>query len=147
MSVQNLAENPPRKMMFYYSGTDQLEVGYALCFKHDASLTVTTEAAFGRNVTKPATANLNLFAGIVAVKPGNVGPCFVECFVPTYGTRVTALTDANMTLHSTILGPQDGSYALAAKSDSTFNTAAIAIALETVDTDTTNANKETRFIV
>lgn len=141
MSVQNLAENEPRKKMFYYSGTDQLEVGYVLCFKHDASASVTTEARLGRNVTKPATANLNLFAGVVARKPTTVGPCFVECYVPTPGTFCSALTDANMTVGSTALKPADGSWALVAHSDSGLNLPVCALAAETVDTDTTNANK------
>lgn len=146
-SVQHNAKPNPRVKKVYYTGTDQLAKGYALCYDQDASPTdAADEKRLGRAVEKPATANLNAFAGIVAAAPPGPGPCFVDIYPPEPGEFIEAFTDADMTAFTTVLGPQNGSYALAAKTDATFNLAAVAKAAQTVNTDTTNANAWVQFL-
>ena len=132
---------------FYYTGTDKLNAGYNLCFDQDASKTDTDrKLRLGSAVEKPATANLMFYAGVVADEDeGRQGPCFVHLIRPKKGAIVDAYTDSNMTLGVTPLAPQNGSYALATFSDATVNLAMCAMACETVDTDTANANKAVMF--
>ncbi|MEM9082595.1 MAG: hypothetical protein AAGB34_03285, partial [Planctomycetota bacterium] len=119
--------DPPKKKV-YYSGSDQLEVGYALCYA-DATpgpAAGAEQTGLGIQVTKPLTAILNLFAGTVATPNKNAGPGWIEIYEAKPGVFIDAFTSANATKHVTVLGPANDSYALAAKSDSTFNLAAVA---------------------
>jgi len=144
--VQYNARSQPNRKKVWYAGTDQLDVGYNLDYDVAATKDATpVKTALGNQVVKPATANLNAYAGVVAVKPPSAGPCYVEIFVPEKGECCEALCNANATAFTTVLGPQDGSYALAAKADSTFNLAAVAKAAETADTSVTAANKLIQF--
>lgn len=127
---------------YYYGGTDQLLEGYALCF--DLSATPgTNKDSLGMKVTKPATANLAAFAGIVAEK--KKGPNFVDVWFPQPGQPVRAYTHANMTAGTTGLGVANADYGLVAHSDSALNLPLVGVALETADTSTTAANKWVLF--
>lgn len=68
---------PPDKKRVYYSGTDQLEEGYPLAYKHTATLGGTTaDDTFGVTVVKPNADNLTLFAGVVLER--KKGPCWLN---------------------------------------------------------------------
>ena len=123
----------------WYSGTDVLYKGYALCYDVAASAG-TEKTSLGRQVVQPATANLMAFAGIV--QDGEVqGPAFVTIAVPRRGEFLDVYTKANATAFATALAPADGSYALAAHSDATLNLPMVAVAAETANTSVTAANK------
>lgn len=135
----------------WYSGTDQLEVGYALAY--DVAALVGSAAASqkqqrGVQVTKPATANLFAFAGIVSIKPDRVGPCWVDIITPagTKGEHVLARTKINATAYTTALGLVNDDYALGAFADATLNFGLVAIAAETADTSATAAVKLIRLL-
>ncbi len=87
----------------WYSGTDTLREGYVLAYKNDATLTdADPKLRLGSNVVKPATANLKLFAGIVAESSdGKTGPCFVDVIVPRKHDILVAYTKVNATALST----------------------------------------------
>jgi hypothetical protein len=142
-------KRPHQTRRVYYIGTDTIVAGYVLCYDQNATKNADPEEeGLGIAVEKPATANLNHFAGIVAPGQSVTGPGWVE--IVTEGL-VEAFTDADMTLGTSILGPVNDSYALAAKSLSDPNThaehlQAVAQAWETVDTDTNNANALVRLI-
>lgn len=121
----------------------------------------------GVDVTKPQTAILALFAGIVIAKEGRVGQIAVAGdgsgvaagnLIPGWITvanacpAIQALTKANMTKPSTapfLLGPVNASWNLEAITSSIASGAAnflalaqaVALALETSDTSTTAAVK------
>lgn len=126
----------------------------------------------GVDVTKPATAVLALFAGIVVkiddprvgqaavagdgsgITAGNLIPGWIT--VVSAAAAIQALTKANMTKPSTtpfLLGPVNASWNLEAITSSIASgaanflalTQAVALALETVDTSTTAAAKWVRL--
>lgn len=138
----------PRKIVKMYFGTDTLLEGYAMCYDQDATAD-DSEDGLGQAIEKPATANLNAFAGFVAAESdgvvGNALGVEVVLNARTLDETVIAFTDANMTAWTTLLAPQDDSYALAAHSDSGANIPLVAIAAETANTDSTNANKRVAF--
>lgn len=131
----------------YFSGTDTLQEGYALCYDQDASPTATNPfERLGFIVEKPATANLAAFAGLVSAgDAGKTGPCYLDIIVPTPGEVVTAYTKANATAWTTALAPANAVYSLAAHSDSGLNLPWVMLAAETADTSTTAANKKAAF--
>jgi hypothetical protein len=131
----------------WYIGTDTLQEGYALCYDQDATTdNADPKLRLGSAVEKPATANLNAFAGLVAPQSaGKTGPCWVDVIVPTRNQIVTAYTKANATAWSTALAPANASYALAAHADATLNLPLVAVACETHDSSTTEANKKVMF--
>jgi len=100
----------------YYTGTAKLETGYALCFDHDrGTVTDYNQKRLGV-VEKPATGNLDAFAGVVHPgSSGESGPGFIQIYregpadirvdVSTVGGTVNSLD---------ILAPQNGSYLLGA---------------------------------
>lgn len=155
MSEANLQVNNdsrPNPRHFWYAGTDQLEAGYAMCLDV-AAAKGSLKTSLGRQVTKPATANLMHFAGVVmsACK----GPCQVKLAIPDRNYVGDVFTKANMVKDATILGPVDALYSLAIKTDDHNGTPAartghnlpsVAVALETVDTSSTAANKLVRFL-
>ena len=132
----------------YYIGSDELKAGYALCFDQDASPTdPDPRLRLGVAVEKPKTANLNAFAGVVSPdSDGAQGPGFVSIIVPRKGTVVKASVKENAVAFTTVLGPVDASYSLAAKADATFNLDAVAVAGETADTSAAAAIKSVKFI-
>jgi len=134
-----------------------LKVGYAVCA--DIWNTVSkpavpsapstfTQSGLGIAVTKPETANLTMFCGVIdkilPLDGGDPRNCSTECdlVINTRGFPVDAWTNANMTKGSTYLGCTNGSWALSALT----SIAAISNirqivgrALETVDTSGTAA--------
>ena len=131
----------------YYSGTDTLQEGYALCYDVAASLTATDpKARLGNQCIKPATANLMAFAGLVGPSSaGKTGPCYIDVIPYNKNRFAYAYCKINATAFSTLLGPVDAQYALGAFSDSTVNLNFVGIAAETADTSTTAAKKAMLF--
>jgi len=99
---------------FKYTGTDQLDRGYALCFDADAGTASLTDVSRGCEVEKPASGNLHNFAGLVETKPHGVGPCNVKVILPRNGVQCAAHHEVNATLGTGILCVQAGSYKLGA---------------------------------
>lgn len=139
----------------WYAGTDVLQEGYALCFDVAASATdPIVKQRLGQQVVKPATANLNAFAGLVdANSAGKTGPCFVDILVPRTGDFVTAWTNLNQTAFTSKLGPVNASYALGAIAapaalanvqDVVAET--VAVSAQTVDTSGTAAAALVRYL-
>ena len=151
-NVQIENDSRPNPKFYWYAGTDQLEVGFAMCI--DVAATVGTKKTnLGRQVTKPATANLMHFAGVVmsACK----GPCQVKLAIPDRNYIGEVFTKANMVKDATILAPEDAAYSLALVLDDDnatpaartgHNLPSVAVALITVDTSSTAANKLVRFL-
>lgn len=148
------ADSKPNIITKWYAGTDAIKRGYNFCYDTAADADASDiKLRMGNKIVKPATAHLNAYAG-VAVNDCQ-GPCFVDLYEPERGQFVEALTDANMTKFTSLLGVQDGSYALAIKSDpATYADDAIddlirqavCQAAETANTDTTNANARVMFV-
>lgn len=144
-------ERPGRRKVYFDGGasSDQLEVGYLLCYKHNATVRdTTTDPAdtFGVTVTKPATANLPLPAGIVAVRPKK-GAGWVEVFdLAECGRFVKAMLKVNATgldtnPAATTLGAVNGQYEIGSFADSTVNLAMLGVAVETHNSSVTPAVK------
>jgi len=129
----------------YYTGTDTLKPGYALCYDRD---TITAENAagtalaaisssYGRHtwVEKPASGNLHNFAGIVG--PGQqmmAGPCWVEIIQPQPGLVIDVFSDISCTANTTWLTVQPASYYIGGAGEGQI----IGVALQTVDRSSTN---------
>ena len=151
-NIQIKNDSRPDPRHFWYAGSDQLEVGYAMCLDVAASVG-TKKTSLGRQITKPATANLMHFAGVVmsACK----GPCQVKLAIPDRNYIGEVFTKADMVKDTTILAPEDAAYSLALVLDDHNGTPAartghnlpsVAVALITVDTSSTAANKLVRFL-
>lgn len=137
MSVSGKYDPKAQRITVYYEGSDTLYEGYALCYNQDttdnwngvSSVGFTTVAS---NVTesgttaegsqnegkfirveKPATANLQWLAGVVAGhSTGITGPCAVEIYVPN-GACVPVWTNKSCTIGQS-LGINNASYVLQA---------------------------------
>lgn len=146
LSLQAYGNTDPQKLVKYYSGTDALATGYALCYDVAASGSALDKTALGNQVCKPATANLMAFAGVVAPESnGFTGPGWVTLIVPngSRGCVYDAYCHSNATAFSTALGPTDGQYYLADFSDSTLNLNWPGLlAAETANTSSTSAVKK-----
>jgi hypothetical protein len=112
-----------------YTGTDALEVGYLLCYDRDYGTAASSDMTRAWNVEKPATANLNWFAGICQTKL-TAGPGFVDIIVPIGGPLTEVWSDQNCTLGTTKLAVKNASYAAGAASETTVT---IGTAFQTVD--------------
>lgn len=147
MLVQNNVSDHLETRTVYYSGSDQLKEGYALCYDTAASLTATDpKTRLGNQVVKPATAHLLAFCGFLAPQSHNkTGPCMVDVFVPRKGALVKAWTHANMTKFTSSLKLADADYGLVADADATLNLQTVAVPAETVDTSATAALKTVKF--
>lgn len=117
----------------WYDGTVTLRRGFVMCFVHNATKNnADPKLRLGRQVTQPATANLSLFAGIVAEESDGVtGPCWVTLVRPGIGQACDALVVVNATVATTPLQPVNGAWSLGT---ATFGIATIAVAGETEDT-------------
>lgn len=126
----------------YFTGTDTLYEGYALCKDYDSATAqdpaATTEAvtAWGsgrfQKVEKPATANLPFFAGYVAPSSaGKTGPCWIDIIPHQPQKFINAHVYVSCVVGTTALALQAGQYYLVA----TFRSdpAAVAVAEQTVD--------------
>jgi Skp family chaperone for outer membrane proteins len=117
----------------YYTGQDVLGEGYCLCYNRDAGTASEADLARAYEVEKPATGNLQYFAGVVAAEDaGRAGPCWISIIEPqpNPGRLVKLHTDQDCTLGSTKLAVQDGSYAAGAAGPSAV---AVATAMQTID--------------
>lgn len=141
-------------LYYYYSAkttggttiTDTILDGY--CFAFDFVNTATTGPnGFGQTVTRPETANLQMFAGVaINVTPGFVGPGWVQ-LVPVSDCAV-AFTKSNATAFTTFLGLANGLWSLAtvtAVAALADFAKTVGLALETSDTSTTAANKRVKL--
>lgn len=104
------------KRSVYYTGSDVLRAGYALCYDHDSTTEITTGdgglRARAYYVEKPTIANAGHFAGLVADGyDGRRGPTEVEVIRPYNARGPLAWTDQNVTAGD-LMGIQPGSYAL-----------------------------------
>lgn len=151
-NVQVNNDSRPNPKHYWYAGTDQLEVGYAMCIDVAASVG-SFKTSLGRQVTKPASTNLMHFAGVVT--DARKGPCQVKLAIPDRNYIGKVFTKADMTKDTTILGPAATEYSLAAVTDDHNGTPAdrtghnlpsVAVALETANTSGGAANKLVRFL-
>ena len=146
-----------RTIRVYYEGSDTLYEGYALCYNYDttdnwmgksaADLTVESattaegyqnEGKFIR-VEKPATANLQWFAGVVAGNAGGItGPCALDIYVPN-GAIVPVRSKISSTVGKHALAIQNAQYYLGNPAAGNTNGAGryVAVAEETVDRSST----------
>ena len=131
------------KKRVYYTGTDTLLAGYALCYDRD-NITATdvngdalalTSASYGRFlwVEKPAVGNLNDFAGIVCPGSGGTGPCWVDIFEPN-GHVLEPFVEESCTAETTLLCVKPASYILGGMGEGPV----VGRALQTVDRSSTN---------
>ena len=144
-------ERPGRKKVYLHSSraADQLEKGYLVCYKHDATVRTSPgdpNDTFGVTVTQPATANLMLPAGIVAVRPDK-GEGWIEVFdVVESGKFVEAMLKVNATAFTTALGAVNGQYEIGSFADATLNLAFLGLACETHNSSVTPAVKTIKLI-
>ncbi len=124
----------------WYEGTDTIKTGYALCYNYDYGTAATATASRGNRVEKPATRNLQYFAGVVAdgyPTGGITGPCQVRLVKPN-GTICQGFTDQSCTIGSTVLYVQTASYYL---TDAVYTSSTacrpVAIAMQTIDRSST----------
>ena len=80
----------------WYTGTDQLDEGYCLCYDQDSGVAASVDHARLFNVEKPSTTNCHGFAGVVTKKPATVGPCYVDMAPPGSEVNVYALVNATV---------------------------------------------------
>lgn len=116
----------------YYTGTDQLDEGYALCYDADRGTAASIDDLRTFNVEKPSVTNVRWFAGVVARKPATVGPCYVTVIPPGNAANVYAYVSA--TVDSTRMTVMAGQYYL---KRSGFAGRGSAIALQTLDRSVT----------
>lgn len=147
-NVRHTNQHREKRIKVYYDGTDTLARGYVMCFDQDATENGTDPAdRLGFTVEKPATANLMFFAGIYTGEEGAItDPGYITIVVPQRGSMIEAWTDANMTLGSSGLAPQDGEWGFGLHSDSAENFPMVALACITENTDSTNALSTVMFL-
>lgn len=121
----------------WYTGSDQLKTGMILCYNQDAT-DDGTDTGLGHAVEKPATANLDYVAGVVAAESHNVtGPNFVTIITPKPMELFDIYIDSDMTsaVLGDALGAVNAKYGAVEIDLSTFSFATIktafAIAAET----------------
>ncbi len=100
----------------WYTGTDELFPGYALCYNFDTTdVRVTGDSGLPNrsyHVEKPNWYNLDHFAGVVRTgEGGKTGPCEVQVVRPFVTTGVPVWTDGNVSVGD-FLGLQANSYAM-----------------------------------
>lgn len=124
----------------YYTGTDVLREGYALCYDADLGTAASADPLRAFHVEKPSSSNLENFAGIVTDKgDSKQGPCTVEIFVPeARGQKINVWSGANNVIDSTLLRVKAGSYELDTDGDGPI----VAKAMQTVDRSTTSAQAQ-----
>lgn len=124
----------------WYTGSDQLDRGYALCFNRDAGTAASKDMSRASEVEKPTAANMRHFAGLVMNKPAGVGPCEVTIAMPN-GAIVDGYTTEACTLDTTLLSVVAGSYYLGGVDEG----AVIGRAFQTVDRSSTNGRVQLRL--
>lgn len=155
--IQKDLANPIETKEVWYDGAGgQIAVGYSVCYDPAEDLTAgATE--FGeleryKVVKKPATANLQFYAGVVVdtlrQSGSTAGP--VRIAIPRRGAAFNALCKVNATVGDP-LAPTNGEWHLAADAAaatatsgagaSVFSRNTVAVAGETANTSVTAANK------
>lgn len=131
------ASDKQKTKRVWYSGTDQLKEGYALCYDQNYGTATVADEKRGYVVEKPATANLKYFAGLVsAADDGKTGPCEITINEPdSVGRLVNAYTSVNCTINVSLLAITNASYILVAPSSANVT---VGIAMQTVDRSSTN---------
>lgn len=133
MQIQYRNEKVETKRV-YYTGTDVLPPGAALCYDADYGVATSADNERAFRVEKPSTANFHNFAGILTDQFAGVkGPAMVEIYVPTArGQKVTVRSGANNVIDSTLLRLKNGTYEL----DTDGTGPVVARAMQTVDRST-----------
>lgn len=163
MLVQHHAKSVVEtKIVFYKDGGvgEELKAGYALCYDHTEDLTPQgaefDELIRGSVCVRPATANLEYFAGIVTKILSRTEPHsltdfsgFVEVAVPRRDTFIKAFCNLNATLGQALVATNN-SFALtldgfAGIADS-YSRRTAAVALETLDTSVTPGNALVKLV-
>ncbi len=159
MGVSGIDPIAQKKRVVFRPSTasDTIRVGDSVCYNSDLAAdykerssnpvsagTTYAEGAQTYNarlfiVEKPAEANLNQFAGIVAALGSKAGADgdFIEIYTPVEGAVVPVYTDANCVINQTVLGAADGAYTLSQDTGS-GDPLGIGVAVETIDRSNTN---------
>jgi len=145
-NIEYYQEKTHRKRV-YYTGSDVLKNGHALCYDRDNITAVSrsdgstaiaaANASYARAiyVEKPASGNLSNFAGIVAEssETTEAGPRWIDIIEPT-GGLIEVFTEENCTMGTTMLSVKPDSYVFGGASEGL----PVALAHQTVDRSTTN---------
>ncbi len=116
-----------------YLGTDTLRNGYNVCYNRDTGTAADVEPLRGFSVETPSATNLDDYAGVIVSHDLIVGPATVTIAVPKpRGQVVQMWTDASVTVNTTDLYLQAGSYAAGSA-----GSRRIGRALQTVDRSST----------
>lgn len=116
MDLQYNGPPEPRVISVWYTGTDTLQTGYALCYDNTQGTEDERDDKRGYYVEKPATANLDDFAGVVHPSSAGVtGPGWVKIWEFQGGGFCDVYTDEDCSNDwNVLLAPQNDSYALGA---------------------------------
>ena len=117
----------------WYSGSDQLSIGQAVCYDRDYGTAATREMGRAWQVEKPSAANIMHFAGIVTTVNSRGVAGMIEIIEPIGPTLADVFTNASVVVDATDLFLVPGSYIL-----QTTGGRRIARAMQTVDRSTTN---------
>ena len=120
-----------RPFRAYYTGSDQLDEGYCLCYDADKGVAASIDPRRIFNVEKPAVGNCAFFAGVVLKKPGP-GPCYVDMAPP--GSMVNVYAKISSTVGVTRMTVMAGQYYMKQEG---FAGAGSAMCLQTLDRATT----------
>jgi len=154
--LKGAMETPPKKAVDFYNGTGAevlLRGGYAVCYDQDYGTASAVDYTRAHRVLKPATANLKHFAGVLAPEmDGLVVPNgksqkveILEASAP--GALCEVWTDQSVTLDTTRLYVENGSFALTNKPDSPNNESkCVAVAMQTVDRSSNNGVCQAKLV-
>lgn len=148
--TQRDGQQPLDTEQVWYDGTVELLPGYAVCYDH----TVATadgadgwnEKVRGRVVTKPLTANLPFFAGIVIDPPRKNGDATGQfkgwCTIAKmrHGTWLNARTNSNLTAGNFLRLANDNFSLVVEATAGTKTVNTVGVCGATVDTSSTAAN-------
>lgn len=116
------------KFRAYYTGSDTLGEGYALCFDSNRGTAASEDFTRTVYVEKPNDTNVNAFAGVVADTDAKPGPCWVDLYEP--GSPCRVYTNLSTTVNSTRMTVLSGQYYM---SNAGFAGAGSALALQTLN--------------
>jgi len=135
MSPVVYSKAPLKTKRVYYSGTDTLKTGYALCYDHDNGTASAVDWDRFFIVEKPATANLPYFAGVVHESSNGItGPAYIQIVEP--GSMSYVYTDLDCSINVTDLAIVNASYV--AQVGAATAARSIGRAMQTVDRSQTN---------
>lgn len=132
-TVQRDGQQSLDTIQVWYDGTVELKAGYAVCYDVAAALTEGSdgfnEKIRGRVVVKPASANLEYFAGIVVVPPQKrvdpdgtyKGWCTISPMRRGTWVKALVLKTVTNTALNDVLAPIDGQWYLGEDANDTSN--------------------------